>query len=181
MKKNKSETLSHAHGEHEKALLRHSYYKVNNRELANDLVQITFLKAWEYLIKHGEINSMRAFLFHLLNNLIIDEYRKKKTVSLDAMTEDGFQIAVDDSERLFNMIDGRAAIMLIPKLSKKYQNVISMRYVDNLSLEEIAFKTNQSRNTVSVQIHRGVVKLAILFQIENSGTSFANSKIDSDA
>jgi len=97
------------------------------------------------------------------------------------MTEDGFQIAVDDSERLFNMIDGRAAIMLIPKLSKKYQNVISMRYVDNLSLEEIAFKTNQSRNTVSVQIHRGVVKLAILFQIENSGTSFANSKIDSDA
>lgn len=164
MKKTKSEIFTNAHGDYEKALLRHSFFKVSNRELADDLVQITFLKTWEYLIKHGKIDAMKAFLFHVLNNLIIDEYRKKKTVSLDTLTEEGFQVLVDDSERLFNMIDGRKAIMLIPQLSKKYQEVILMRFVQDLPLKEIAVITKQSNNTVAVQIHRGVEKLAILFR-----------------
>jgi RNA polymerase sigma factor (sigma-70 family) len=114
---------------------------------------------------------MKAFLFHVLNNLIIDEYRKNKPVSLDTLTENGFQVSIDDSEKMFNMIDGKTAIMLIPLLSEKYRDVISMHYLDDMPIKEIAEKTNQTRNTVTVQIHRGVGKLAVLFRIDEEKTA----------
>ena len=161
------EIFIQAYGDHEQALLRRSFFKVNNKALADDLVQNTFLKTWEYLVKGGNIDSMKAFLFHALNNLIIDEYRKQKPVSLDILTEGGFQVAIDDSERLFNIIDGKTAIMLLPLLADKYRNVVAMRYVQDMPLKEIAAATNQSQNTVAVQIHRGVGKLAILFRVDN--------------
>jgi len=161
-----SEIFIKAYGDYEKSLLRRSFFKVSDKVLAEDLVQITFLKTWEYLIKTGKIDSMKAFLFHVLNNLIIDEYRKQKPVSLDVLTEAGFQIAVDDSERLFNTIDGKTAVKLIPLLEEKYRRVITMRYIDDLPLKDIATATHQSSNTVAVQIHRGIGKLAILFRVD---------------
>lgn len=41
-------------------------------------------------MKGGKIDAMKAFLYHILNNLIVDEYRKRKTVSLDLLLEKGF-------------------------------------------------------------------------------------------
>ena len=130
------------------------------------MVQITFLKTWEYLLKEGKVDHMKAFLFHILNNLIIDEYRKKKPVSLEILSEAGFQVVIDDSEQLFNMIDGKTAMLLIPLLADKYRRVVSMHYKDNLSIKEIALATQQSNNTVVVQIHRGIEKLAVLFRVD---------------
>jgi len=166
--KPKHEALVSAYGEFEEALLRRALYKVGNAELASDLVQTTFLKTWEYLIKNGKIDSMKAFLFHVLNMLIIDEYRKKKPVSLDALTEVGFEIPVDDSDRLLDFIDGKSTVLLIPLLAKKYRIVVSMYYLDGMTLTEIAAATNQSKNTVAVQIHRGLKKLSALFKVDTS-------------
>jgi len=149
---------------------------VSNKDLSEDLVQITFLKTWQYLIKEGKIDHIKAFLFHILNNLIIDEYRKEKPVSLDLLSEGGFQVVIDDSERLFNMIDGKTAILMIPLLSDKYRKVISMRYEEDLSIKEIAIATKQSQNTVVVQIHRGVEKLAVLFRVDATHTAENDDK-----
>ena len=41
------------------------------------------------VVKNGKIDIMKAFLYHVLNRLIIDEYRKHKTVSLDSIMENG--------------------------------------------------------------------------------------------
>jgi RNA polymerase sigma-70 factor (ECF subfamily) len=162
----KHEIFVQAYGDYEKSLLRRSFFKVSNKALAEDLVQTTFLKTWEYMAKDGKIDSMKAFLFHALNNLIIDEYRKEKPVSLDILTEAGFQLAIDNSDRLFNIIDGKTAMVLIPLLTDRYREVISMRYAEDMTLKEIANATNQSKNTVAVQIYRGVEKLAILIRVK---------------
>jgi RNA polymerase sigma-70 factor (ECF subfamily) len=168
MESSKQEIFIQAYGDYEKSLLRRSFFKVSNKALADDLVQTTFLKTWEYMMKEGKIDSMKAFLFHALNNLIIDEYRKQKPASLDILTEAGFQIAIDDSDRLFNIIDGKTAIILIPLLTEKYRDVVSMRYVDDMTLKEIAEATKQSKSTVAVQIYRGMEKLAILFRLDTT-------------
>jgi len=166
MGQSNQEIFVQAYTDHEKSLLRRSFFKISNKALADDLVQTTFLKTWEYLVKNGRIDSMKAFLFHALNNLIIDEYRKQKPVSLDVLTDGGFQVALDDSDRMFNILDGKTAIILIPLLTDKYRDVVSMRYLDDMPLKEIAELTKQSKNTVAVQIHRGVEKLAVLFRID---------------
>ena len=67
--------LTKAHRDFSRGLVRFANLKVNNAALADDLVQDTFLKTLKYLQSNGKIDLMRAFLYHVLNRLIIDEYR----------------------------------------------------------------------------------------------------------
>ena len=107
---------------------------------------------------------MKAFLYHVLNNLIVDQYRKHKTTSLDVLTEKGFEPDAGDFKRLFDIMDGKKALLLIKKLPKKYQKVMNMRYVKDLSLKEISIITGQSKNANAVQIYRGLEKLKVLYK-----------------
>jgi RNA polymerase sigma-70 factor, ECF subfamily len=162
----KEEVIIRAYKDHEKELLKRSFSKLDNRELSDDLVQTTFLKTWEYLLKEKKIEHVRAFLFRILNNLIIDEYRKNKSISLDVLQEGGFQIAFDDSEELINQADGKTAMLLIPLLKEKHRQVVSMRFEEEKTIEEIAKATLQKHNTVVVQIRRGINELAVLFRVD---------------
>ena len=141
----------------------YSFFKVHNHATSDDLVQDTFIKTWSYLAKGGKIEIMKAFLYHILNQLIIDEYRKHKATSLDVLLEKGYEPSVDHSERVFNVFDGKAALLLIQHLPTKYQTVMRMRYAQDLSLREISLITGQSTNAVAVQAHRGLIKLKKLY------------------
>lgn len=152
-----------AHDDHKQALLRRAFYKTNDNEVSKDLVQATFLKTLLYLQRGGKVELMRSFLNHVLNALIIDEYRKNKVVSLDVLLKKGFEPGADDSERMINRLDGKEALRLLPLLPKKYERVICMRYIKGLSLTEISLITKQTENTVAVQVHRGLIKLKKLY------------------
>ena len=160
--------LAVAHSYFEKGLHTHAFFKVHDKALSRDLVQDTFIKTWKYLVKGGEIETMKAFLYHILNNLIIDEYRKNKTTSLDVLLTKGFEPKVADVARIFDVLDGKAALVLILRLPKTYQKVMRMKYIQDLSLEEMAKITGQSKNAVSVQAHRGLDKLKELYRHEQS-------------
>ncbi len=155
-----------------KDLTVHANYKLNNAETSEDLVQVTFMKTWAYLVKGGQIHLMRAFLYHVLNDLITDEYRKKKSVSLDALMDDGYEptAAKDEEELLYAHFDAAAVIRLISKLPPKYQKIMYLRYVQNLTLTEMAAETGQSKNTLAVQSHRGLEKVKEIFRSEAKGT-----------
>ncbi len=156
--------LAQAHTDYTKGLNAHAFFKVHSHTTGEDLVQDTFLKTWVYLVKGGKIDVMKAFLYHVLNNLIVDEYRKRKTSSLDVLLEQGYEPSVDDSENITNFIDGKAAMLLIQHLPVKYQKVMRMRYKQGLSLTEMSLITGQSRNTMAVQTHRGLEKLKLLYR-----------------
>lgn len=153
-----------AHHSYKKGLNARALFKVHDLATSEDLVQDTFMKTWAYLVRGGKIDVMKAFLYHVLNHLIVDEYRKRKTLSLDVLVEDGFEVSVDDSEHLFDVLDGKVALLLIRRLPDTYQKVMRMRYIQDLSLKEIAVLTGQTKNTVAVQVHRGLQKLKLLYQ-----------------
>lgn len=155
--------LAEAHHDFEKSLNDHAFFKLNDHAMSDDLVQDTFRKTWTYMLRGGKIELMRAFLYHILNGLIIDQYRKKHTVSLDVMIEHGFDPGLDPTARLIDAIDGRKAIQLIEQLPVKYRSIILMRYVQMLTLKEISENTDQSINTVTVQSFRGLEKLKSLY------------------
>lgn len=154
--------LNDAHRDYNKGLNLHAFYKISNRAIGEDLVQDTFIKTWRYLVRGGKIDVMKAFLYHILNNLIIDEYRKRKTTSLDVLLGKGFEPNTGDSKRIFDVLDGKAIILLIEQLPKTYQKVMRMKYVQDLSLKEMSLLTGQSKNTIAVQVHRGLEKLKLL-------------------
>src|SRR5580693_6960055 len=70
-------------------LFRHAFMRVSDREKALDLVQECFMRSMDYARKGGDIREMRPFLYRTLRHLIIDEYRRHKAVSLEAMAESG--------------------------------------------------------------------------------------------
>ena len=155
--------LTIAHSDYDKGLTSHAYFKVHNHETSVDLVQDTFMKTWSYLAKGGKIDTMKAFLYHVLNNLIVDKYRKHKTSSLDVLLEKGFEPGEIKTGSLYNIIDGKSAIILIAQLPKNYQTVMRMKYVEDLSLEEMSLATGQTKNSVAVKLHRGLEKLKLLY------------------
>ncbi|MFA6585638.1 MAG: RNA polymerase sigma factor [Candidatus Paceibacterota bacterium] len=156
--------LTTAHHDFDKGLNARAYFKINNRMLSQDLVQDTFTKTWSYLIKGGKIDIMKAFLYHVLNNLIVDQYRKHKSTSLDILLEKGFEPCANElPENLFNALDGKAALIFIARLPETYRKIMRMRYIQDLSLKEISLITGQTKNAVAVKIHRGLEKIKLMY------------------
>lgn len=107
---------------------------------------------------------MRAFLFTTAHNLVIDEYRKKKAVSLDSLRDEGFDVHSDSDNIVEDHIDGERAIQFLSTIPKMYRDAIYMQYVEGLSVKEIAEITGESENNISVRIHRGLQKLRIVMK-----------------
>jgi RNA polymerase sigma-70 factor (ECF subfamily) len=163
------DTFADVYATYQNSLSAYALSKTNNKTLSEDLVQDTFTKTWKYLVRNGKVVSMRALLYHILRQLIIDEYRKhNKPTSLDNLLEKGFEPSKDDYERNFDISDGKRVAQLIYRLPEKYQIVIHMRYVQELPLKEMSLLTNQSPNTVAVQCHRGLEKLKTIYYQEQS-------------
>jgi DNA-directed RNA polymerase specialized sigma24 family protein len=76
----------------------------------------------------------------------------------------GFDPAVEDFKRFFDVIDGKTAIVLINSLPEPYQKIMKMKYIKDLSIAEMSLITGQSRNVIAVQAHRGLEKLKVLYR-----------------
>ncbi|KND50223.1 MAG: RNA polymerase sigma factor [Parcubacteria bacterium C7867-003] len=156
-----------AYDENADSLFRQCFFKVHDSEIAKDILQETFVRTWAYIAKGNTILNMRAFLYRTLNNLVIDEYRKKKAVSLDALDEDGFNPEAPEGINANDRFEGEKAMKLLDKLPSPYKEAVFMRYVSGLELREIAEITEETENTVAVHVHRGINKLRELFQNES--------------
>jgi RNA polymerase sigma-70 factor (ECF subfamily) len=155
--------LTQAHHDFDKGLLARAFFKTHSQTMGADLVQDTFIKTWGYLQKGGKIDIMKAFLYHVLNCLIIDQYRKHKTLSLDTLIEKGFEPTDKESAKIFNILDGKAALLLIEHLPEKYKKIMRLRFVKDLSIKDISLIMKQTSNTTTVQVHRGLLKLKTLY------------------
>ncbi len=163
-----------AYEENSDALFRHCLIRVRDREIARDVVQEAFSRTWLYLSEGKEVEYLRAFLYRIANNLIVDGARKKKSSSLDKMMEDdGFE-AEDESIRPAEEVpQAREALKLLGELDDLYRVVITMRFLDQMSPKEIATALDVSENVVSVRIHRGMEKLRAMMDKEPPGLSGA--------
>ncbi len=142
------------------AIFRHCYFRVYHREQANDLMQQTFMRTWQTLVQGTEIENLRAFLYKVANNLIIDEARKKREqVSLDGLEESGFEPSTNPRPELEKSLDHQALYPYLQQLDEKHREVVIMRYIDDLSPKEIAQVLGESANVISVRIHRAIERL----------------------
>jgi len=158
---------------HSDELFRHASLRLSDRDRALELTQECFLRALGYAQRGEEIREMRPFLFRTLRHLIIDEYRKSKSFSLDAMVGDdeGGQIDAllprDDTNTLeaaMDRFDSARAVEAIRELPDLYREVLTMRYVNDLTIPEIAELIEESQNVVSVRLHRGLKRLRTLLE-----------------
>jgi RNA polymerase sigma-70 factor (ECF subfamily) len=157
--------------EYSDALFRHASIRLSDRERAIELVHDSFTKAWGYVRGGHEIDSYRPFLYKILNNLIIDEYRKRREESLDALFErDGVdegsfeELREGSVEAMADQLDARRAVERIASLPDTYREVLTLRFVDGLGPKEIALLIEESENVVSVRLHRGLKALKLMME-----------------
>jgi len=149
-------------------LFRHCAMRISDRERALELTQDAFMRTWDYVRKGGEVRELRPFLYQTLRNLIIDEYRKAKMHSLEALVENTegatveTMLPADESNTLeaaMERLDAKQALKRVSDLPELYQEVLLLRYVEGLSPKEIAGIVEESENVVSVRLHRALKKM----------------------
>ena len=158
-KTKKEQEFMKAYEELAEPIFRHCFFRVSDREKAKDLAQDTFVKTWEYMVSGKDIQNLKTFLYKVASNLIIDYYRKNKDVSLDALTENGFDRESKEGKEIFTDIEFAQVMRVLGTLEKKYQDIIIWRFVDGLTPSEIADVLGVTENLASVRLNRAIKKL----------------------
>jgi len=178
---NHEERFLEAFEEYNDALFRHAFLRISDRERAIDVVHDTFTKVWTYVRNGHEVDQFRPFLYKVLNNLIIDEYRKAKEASLDALLSiDGVdESSFDDLsentvESLAATLDGKKAFEMLKEMPDTYSEVIILKFVDGLGPKEMSVLLEESENVISVRLHRG---LKIMRQMIEERERVATAKV----
>jgi RNA polymerase sigma-70 factor (ECF subfamily) len=141
------------------AIFRLCLFKTSNREVALDLSQDIFTKTWDYLQKGNQVDNLRAFLFTVARNRIKDYYKKRKTPTLsNAGIENEADLVISelDSSSLAEVND---LLKLLGTLPDDHAELLQLRYVEGLSIEEMAIIFQTRPNTLAVKIHRIVHRL----------------------
>lgn len=143
------------------------FFKVANREEAEDITSEVFLKAWRYINEKKEIESFSGLLYKLARNSVIDLYRakasQKKTLSTDEILEKEIEdteiVAVDFENQIGDKIEIQKITLALQKLKQEYREIVTLRYVDELEIGEIAEITGKGHVAIRVTLHRGLKKL----------------------
>lgn len=148
---------------HAPAAFRHILFRSGNKETAEDVVSQTFLHIWDYLRTGKTIQSFRSFLFQTARNIFIDITRKKesKNLSLEAFLEDDTQQRREPTAPMTPLTDLlvneeiQALKRALRRLPPHYQEMLTLRYLDELSISEIAQVTGKNSGAIYVSLHRG--------------------------
>ena len=123
-----------------------------------------FVRAWDKFKTDGsepKVKNWAAFLYQIAHNLIVNYYKKKKSVSLDELQEQGFDPASPEEEKS-DVFEPERIAKYLSGIDPESRELLVMRYVDDMGPSEIAAVTGLSENVISVRLHRGVKKLRTL-------------------
>jgi RNA polymerase sigma factor (sigma-70 family) len=138
---------------------------VRNPDDAEDLTIEAFAKAFKNLHKFNPEFAFSTWLFRIATNNCIDFIRKNKikTMSIDSAIkiDNGDEITIDFRDQNLNpqetaIKNQKIEIMqhVVSRLPEKYQRLVTLRYFDELSYEEIAQELKAPLGTVKAQLHR---------------------------
>ena len=142
------------------------YFRVSSREEAEDIAAQVFIRAWDRIAAGKKVTNVQGFLYRIAGNIVIDFYRKragKHEISLDDPRN---PIDVPDKSDVVERLDERLMISEVRKrleqLPDQYREVIILRYINDIPINEIAKIMDTSENNISVRLHRAIEKLKAL-------------------
>jgi len=158
-KKGEEAALGEIYNLYFKKIYRFIFFRVGHKEIAEDLAEEVFLKAFTKIASITNENSFEGWLYQVARNLVIDYYRQKKQV-----------IALDEVENTLeyetNVIDivnleGQQKILLklIRELAPEQQMVIRLKFFEDLENGEIAQLMDKNEGAIRVIQHRAINKI----------------------
>lgn len=143
---------------HLDAIYRYFFFQTRDKFLAEDLAQDVFIRVWRAIDHYDpKKGAFTSWMYRIAHNLLIDHYRGKKTLSLKegleaSYTEDWLE-KLDHNEKIIKVKNA------LENLPKDYQEVVILRFFEDLSVEEVSEITGKSEENVRVIQHRAIRKL----------------------
>lgn len=146
-------------------LYRHALFRTSSPQVAEDIMSETFVRAWEFVrARAEEIRHLKAFLYRVADNLIVDHYRKnaRAPLSISEEMEETLRASGDTHEDVDRILEGERMAGYLRRLRPHIRDLLVMRYIDDLSIEHIAERIGKKKNAVYVALHRAVKELQSL-------------------
>ena len=131
--------------------------RINNEANAEDITIESFTRAFEKINTYNEKYLFKTWLITISKNLHIDQLRKNKNLFNDLDSSIFHQIVETSPSPEDDLINEQKLNTLkknIDKLKPVYKKAIKLRFFDELSYKEIAFKLDQPINNIKVRIMR---------------------------
>lgn len=157
-------------------IYRFVYFKVGDEEEAKDLTSMIFLKTWNHIQNKTltSADTLRALLYKVARTSIVDYYRE---------TGNKLESSLDDEENPIDVVDEKVDLpeeidknndlerikSKLPLLKEEYREIIVLRFISDLEIEEISDVTGKSKGNIRVLLHRALNALKTLMEEEEKG------------
>jgi len=146
-------------------IYRFIYFKIGKKDEASDLSSLVFLKTWEHIQKNkiSDHQTLRALVYKIARNVVVDYYRNRRPESL-SLDDENNRIEVVDEEYDLEMEIGvkgeyERLMVKVMELKNEYREILIMRFVNDLSLDEISNITGKKKINIRVLLHRAIKAL----------------------
>jgi RNA polymerase sigma-70 factor (ECF subfamily) len=143
------------------------YYRVRARMDAEDLTQDVFIRAYRNIFRLREPDRFRGWLFTIAVNRINDYLRNKRVRSIFKSSDENtdfyseasdFQEHPEALDQVLKEDFWRQIEQIANKLSKMEREVFMLRFLDGLSITEIAQVLKKSESTIKTHLYRALTK-----------------------
>lgn len=128
-------------------IYRYCYFKLHHQETAEDITQEAFLRYFEKYPYAADEQSLRC-LYTIARNLCIDEYRRYHMESLDGSFKEEFRKELQEDFREEQRLTGIAVKSVLSYLEKEEQELLLLRYVNEVPVSTISKLLGISRFAV---------------------------------
>ena len=139
-------------------IYRYVYYRVSDRDEAQDLTETIFVKAWEALPRfRARGATFRAWLYRIARNAVIDRHRTRKVVVPLEHAQDWLDVEASSPQAAAEAAEESATLgVAIAQLKPRLREVILHRFIGGLSHDETAQVMGLRKGHVRVLQHRAL-------------------------
>lgn len=160
-KLNDPEVFGEVYDDYVDKIYRFIFFKVREKQEAEDLTSEVFLKLWQSIRSEENIVNLKSYLYKIARNSVIDYYRKRAGQAEVLTADEHYQnenlaAEIDSIRRVDNETELKIILETVNRLKDEYKEVILLKYVEGLSTQEISSVIDKSRGATRVLIHRAI-------------------------
>lgn len=137
--------------EHKTALYHYILKRVNDREMAEDILQEVLLKVYHFCLTKSGVRNLRSWLFQIAQNTITDVYRHNQKVK----TTDSFPIVAEEDEQQAFQEALPYILPMLDFLPEAYARPLKMADIDGMKQAEVATALGLTLTAAKSRIQRG--------------------------
>ncbi len=139
---------------HYEAIFKYCFFRIRQKEEAEDLTQDVFFNFFKAIHRYEDKGKPRAYLFQIAKNLCTNWAKRNKPVYVEDIEQ--YSFSIDEIEKNVTSMDLQIAFQY---LSESERELVLLRYMHDLQVQEIAKITQKNRFAVRYQLGKGLEKL----------------------